>query len=234
MSPIDKYPKKDTFVTVKSDFGTIKVLNPQYLKEDQYKNMSSNLFSDSHRIKKSIKKIKLLEKYFPLSEQKMIVYDYKYLTYEKDLPKDLKDYIFGGDYVFNIYFPDTPIEENEIILYTNDCESGEYYPNIRVLPWDGATLYMWVDVPKDSNYVISKRDPNHRDKIKIISKFGLLHTYYKLFSETKNSKYKTAIELLVQKSDEFDVYSIGSPDILEEKKFTIPMKTIWMQNGKFL
>jgi hypothetical protein len=231
MSPMKKF--LDNIIEIKRDSSIIRVLEPQFLKEDQYKNISMNLFFDVHRIKKSIKKIDLLEKYFPISNTVVSLYNYKYVSYERDLPHDM-DCIYGGDYVFNIYYPDNAVTDPEIILYTNDCRSGKYFPKIRVLPWEGATNFMWYDVKRPlENYVLRERSTN-RDitKIKIISKAGLIKTYYQLFAHTKNIEYKKRLELI--KISEEDQYQIDSPKILPRKKSTMSMETIWMLNGKVL
>jgi hypothetical protein len=241
MSPIPKKlteigDKTKLYVEIKTNSDIVRVLNPQFMKEDQYKNMCTNLFSDYHRMEKSQKKIDLLEKYFPISDNiyKIMTYKYnEYISELNDLPNNV-DCIYGGDFAFNIYYPDKAVPDPEIILYCNECLPRKYFSKILVVPWEGATLFKWT-IFTGPNEVRDMYDTNKRDRIRLISRNGLLRTYYQRFSETRDDAIKKKIAIMVASNDHGDdKYDIESPKVMPEVPWVESMPTIWMVSGKII
>jgi hypothetical protein len=144
--------------------NNFRIAEPNYLKIDQYKNVTSDLFRDYFRFQKSYRKILLLEKVFPINEKKMISKKTKI-----NVP-DLSDheYLIGGDFALNKYYN---FEINDVIIIFSNTIFKEYLPdygkkykkNIYIFPLnDFGTFY------------------EEKENIKISSKIHLLYTYYVL------------------------------------------------------
>lgn len=101
------------------------VIDPHYIKVDQYKNISSHLYADNHRFDKAMKRIKLLEKYFPIEGEFLGT-----VADREDTVSDQgeeKNGVIGGDAAFDFYYPGR-IKNPETIQYSfDDNELGTFF-----------------------------------------------------------------------------------------------------------
>lgn len=99
---LDKLDLLEIISIYSKKYGSnIDIVNPHHLKIDQYHNISMNLYRDLHRYKKAMRKLKLLEKYFPFPGQ----YITSSVTTKLRKINNIKNIIIGGDYAFSIYYP---------------------------------------------------------------------------------------------------------------------------------
>jgi hypothetical protein len=182
---------------------------PQFLKIHQYQNLICQLYNDSYRIPKAIKKIKILEKWYPLTVTRnpaIINIDYT----SDDILPSLKDVylkyecILGGDYVYYIYYESESTTEKEVVLYSNNTIDKEIpkegvlrSPNYRILPLMSEMFYNVYD--DDIIY-------------RICTKACLLHLYYYLlfYANIDNSD---KIDKLLNDPETMNIYS---PDYDED------------------
>lgn len=206
---------------------------PQFLKIHQYQNLIFRLYSDHHRIKKSLEKIELLEKWFPINKS---IKENKRSKSKKDIGRSMKELInkyeiiFGGDFVFYIYYPDNIPKKIEMIIYSNDYIPkhipliGRFRKSkIRILPIIGSTFYKTHTDPSGISY-------------KICTKMCLLYEYYYLSFYDPNPKYIDKIKHLLNDTDTFRIYKSNTKDIpkiynpenkyIREKIDSIPTKYI--------
>jgi hypothetical protein len=71
---ISYVPKKmyEKLLSESLEIDGVHYIHPTYIKKDLYRNCAQNFFYDSWRIPKALKRIELLEKYFPINENKSI------------------------------------------------------------------------------------------------------------------------------------------------------------------
>jgi hypothetical protein len=215
------------------DVSGFLIADPHFLKIDQYQNLSINIFSDMFRMEKSLNRIILMEKYFPIERSTNSMENIEiYKRKEKDLI-DIGEslstinknhtIVLGGDYVYMLYYGKNVSEsEHEIIIYSNTLIPGKvlgvignlYLPNYRILPLYGEFFYN-----KHKNY-------------KIVTKMTLLYQYYYLRYHENTKRYDTKIHRLVNDDETWKIYIDGEkfPDILvhSDEKVTekkIPIKT---------
>jgi hypothetical protein len=194
----------------------IYIADPQFLKIHQYQNLVFQLFTDHYRIEKSLKKIDKLEKWFPIKEIQEIeeIEEYtgaKDIGYSIDELAKKYEVIFGGDYVFNIFYPEDKVKNPETIIYSNDL-LGKHIPLIgrlrrpkyRILPLRGSTFY--------HNYT------SDTITYKICIKMCLLYQYYYLNFYHKKIYYKQIKKLL----DDPETFSIYKTDTMAFPKIYNP------------
>ena len=98
----DQFSQMSPIMIRGSYYGDIVyTVNPQYIKIDQYKNISSNYYRDNYRFVNALKRIKLLEKYFPIKDCEFLS-DINKIT---KIPKLKEDCVIGGDVAFNFCYP---------------------------------------------------------------------------------------------------------------------------------
>lgn len=196
----------------------ILVASPQYLKIDQYQNLSTNLFVDFYRFEKVFSRVLLLEKYFPVRYEKK--FDSPSLQIKKiNINLDDKEYILCGNYVWNMYYNgDKDNENNEKIILSNDVwdeeipEDGVYTNEGLLLPINGATFYnMWMGE-------------------KIATKALLLYIYYYFRFHHRTNKYDHQITRILE--DE-TVFSIYTNDNIKYPKILVPTKDKIIMRKKY-
>lgn len=189
--------KKDIEKIQTKMIGPYTVCGPHFLKIDQYQNLCINLFKDMFRMNKTFKRVRLLEKYFPLIPGKV---DESEDEEHEDIGMSLseitakEDVILGGDYVFSIYYGGE--KKGEIIVYSNSLFPGKvlgitgelYSPNYRVLPLYGEFFY------------------RKKGKVKIATRMTLLYQYYHLRFHTGSHKYDKKIVTLVNDPATWEIY----------------------------
>jgi len=217
-------------VTEKKDFESTKTLeingllyvDPQYSKLDQYQNLTLNLYNDRFRMKKAFKKAQLLEKWFPpiqmLSEKPAFSESIRDIGYSQ---RELKEFesIWGGDEVYNYYYPDDVVPVDERHIYSNDLiphKNIDIYlgilrePNYRIFPIYNTMFYRDVGAIG-----------------KIVTRLTLLYQYYHLHVHGGIDCYKKIVKLLNDpkthgSSEEWKIYETVLPYI---KKITPKMAT---------
>jgi hypothetical protein len=157
------YMKNVEEIVLPGKINGYRICNPQHMKIDQYKNVHDNLFGFYHRIPKAIKKIELLERYFPptdetyqltknkvelVSNQEKVIDTTAEGIVKLSIDKMKDHWILGGDLVANYYIGNGLI--GTAALYT-DYEDTMFY-DILVLEGN--------------------------KQVKIATRFSLLFTYY--------------------------------------------------------
>lgn len=236
MSP---YPKKLRWF---KDVDGLRVAHPHFLKIDQYKNLSIDVFNNNHRMVKNVKKIAKLEKYFPITRDtidELHLSDRTYI-YDSRMDNPIKpftdtdDVVFGGDYVFEYYYNGTFSDTAEVILYTNfygNPEGAQYeipekgiltFPRYRMIGLE-ESMFCYRAVNDDGK------------EIKICTKLTLIYEYYRLLYLTRDEKYIDRLIVLLADQDLLDeipeIYVSVSPFV---KKHNKSMKSMWFYNGKLV
>lgn len=211
--------------------GDMFIMDPQFLKVDQYQNLCFNLYNDYYRMEKAKKKLTLLEKHYPIDTVKFLLYKKEYVYdygMNKDIVIDNDETVYGGDFVYYLYYKSDNKELRETILYNNDMmtEIGKkellYFPNYRILPMNGATWY---------------KEYNYKDKIiKICPKITLLYQYYDLLIKKRDHKCIKKIKTLLADSETMNLEGlmIHVPKNDMIKEYTVSMPTTWILEGKIL
>lgn len=92
--------------------------HPNFLKIDQYLNLSTNLFVDYYRMEKAYKKMSLLEKYYPITKRGILP---KWKIYPIE-----QNCIISGDMAYNYYI--NGAIKGEAIEYSLDLGETFYLP----------------------------------------------------------------------------------------------------------
>ena len=202
--------------------------DPQYLKIDQYQNLIWNLFKDQHRMSNALKKIQLLEKYFPIVDeieenQSEDLEENREENREEnqtenqtenqiELPETIADLhkkyeiILGGDYIFDTIYnelsesPD--MYTGEIIIYSNEL----YHKEIPItgLKYNNIRILPILGTTFHNPYHIN--DITYYTTTQI----GLLHTYYMLRFYLSTTKYDEKIKMLIMDPQTFRPYINGN------------------------
>jgi hypothetical protein len=187
---------------------------PQYLKIDQYQNLSENVFIDYFRIKKAYKKILLLERFFPLKKVDIP----KQISIKKKIPIRFRkgEIIFGGDYALKNYYNDIIIDT--IVLFSNQLYN-KYIPaegiiidNIIIMPIKGVTFY----------------NLNEKNE-KISTKLHLLYTYYTLRFYYNTNIHNWKIQKLLSNIDWKKKSLMFSPKYPMIEKYIEKTKTMYFE-----
>jgi len=189
------------------------VCDPQYIKIDNYKIVTSFLFDNAFRVDKSMYRLQLLEKYYPVTGE--LLNSIEYPIESPDIPTE-GDIIYGGDVVFNIYYKNkknlTPSDGEELIIMNNGknyipVEGVLYKNNTRVMKLNGEIMHQ-----------------KFKGKHKICSRLMLLYTYYiiRYYHNTHINDKK--ILKLTQDDKTWDMMAdklfIGSKPVTELIKYT--------------
>jgi|ETNvirenome_6_85_1030632.scaffolds.fasta_scaffold00182_6 hypothetical protein len=179
---------KEILDKIKIKIGDYFITDPQYMKIDHYMQLTMNFLQFHWRIKKTFKRILLLEKYFPILNNQR--YEEPKISNGtiKSIEKINKTFIIvvGGDYVFNKLFnlPQT----GELHIFSNEI-------NDTHIPIDG------VKIKKDIRLfpIIGQIFYNDVDNYKQLSISGLIYTYYVLKFYENTNKHDYKIKLLLNK-----------------------------------
>lgn len=197
----------------------ISYANPQYIKIDQYQILNTNLFQDYYRINKTIKRVLLLEKYYPITTIREAVYislpptPISYNKSSLDGNGDI-DYILCGGFAYNKYYKKKSTVD-KIIVLSNDIYNSEIPKNGVVgkinfmgdevqcvcMPLLGPTFYVAIDGLKIATPVLQlyiryylrahNQTNEYDDEIKKILKDPFAFTMY--FAEISQSQLPTIL-----------------------------------------
>jgi len=216
------------FNTIKTiSINGYKCLHPDYIKKDYYQILSVDIYSNYYRFNKTLTRIKLLEKYFPIQNisidngiEESLLKKYDNIPNTLNELNNKYEIILCGDYIYNFYYENGLIENilsNDIIILSNNIIKIKSYhigdtpgilisKKIRIMPLYNEIFY------------------NIKNKFKIVNKITLCYFYYTLKKLLNTNKYDKKIYTITNDSTWFDYFINKKINIYEPIYKYIPTK----------